>query len=437
MFPGAFFQIVEGRMFLKRTLKILSNLILLVVLCTGQVAAAPNARPAEDGSQQARLEPSPGPGSTMRVSVSSEGVEGDDDSTHFPSISADGRYVAFTSEANNLVDGDTNGVGDVFVHDYLTNATTRVSVNSSGEEGNFESLYYTSLSADGRYVAFQSYANNLVDGDLNYRRDVFVRDTLANTTIRVSVNSSGGEGNDHSDTPSISANGRYVAFESAASNLVSGDTNGYADIFVRDTLTNTTKLVSVNSSGVKGSGGEFPSISADGRYVAFLSFATDLVDGDTNGVEDVFVRDTLTNTTTCVSVNSSGVIGNDRSYGHSSISADGRYVAFSSAADNLVDGDTKNSGDVFLRDTLMNTTTIVSVSSNGVKGNVGSSSPSISADGRYVAFASVATNLVDDDTNGIIQDIFVRDTLTNTTIRVSVNSSGGEGNDRSDTPCGI
>jgi Ca2+-binding RTX toxin-like protein len=366
-----------------------------------------------------------------RVSVDSAGNQAIDNSVS-PSISADGRFVAFDSNASNLVPGDTNNTFDIFVRDVLTNTTSRVSVNSAGNQGNNFSLF-PSISADGRFVAFDSNASNLVPGDTNNTTDIFVRDLSTNTTTLVSVSSSGDRGNGYSSASltSISADGRFVVFESDATNLVPGDTNNERDIFVRDLLTNTTTLVSASSSGERGNNDSLSnSISANGRFVAFRSFATNLVPGDTNNTSDIFVRDLLTNTTTRVSVDSAGNQGNYTSENFPSISADGRFVAFQSYATNLVPGDTNNQSDIFVRDLSTNTTTLVSVSSSGDRGNGRSALPSISADGRFVTFESDATNLVPGDTNNR-QDSFVRDLLTNTTTRVSVSSSGDQGNDLS------
>jgi Ca2+-binding RTX toxin-like protein len=370
------------------------------------------------------------------ISFDSAGNQGNS-SSYNPSISADGRFVAFYSEASNIVPGDTNNSYDIFVRDTLTNTTTLVSLDSAGNQGNSDS-YSASISADGRFVAFSSEASNIVPGDTNNYADIFVRDRLTNTTTRVSVDSAGNQGNRDSYSPSISADGRFVAFYSESSNIVPGDTDENGDIFVRDRLTNTTTPVSVNSAGNQTfSESNFPSISADGRFVAFESFASDLVPGDINydtetAVRDIFVRDRLTNTTTRVSVDSAGNQAY-RSSGSASISADGRFVAFSSFDSNIVPGDTNSSQDVFVRDTLTNTTTRVSVNSAGNQGNSESGSPSISADGRFVAFTSRASNIVPGDTNNSY-DLFVRDTLTNTTTRVSVDSAGNQGNFESGSP---
>jgi Tol biopolymer transport system component len=334
-----------------------------------------------------------------------------------PSISADGRYVAFDSDVANLVPGDTNGLSDIFVRDRTAGVTYLVSKNSAGDQGNTYSVY-PSVSADGRYVAFMSGATNLVYADTNGVADIFVRDRQTGTTTRVSRNSAGVEGNDGSFSPSISGDGRYVAFPSDATNLVAGDTNGVSDIFVRDRNTGTTYLVSKSSTGEIGNGySTAPFISADGRYVVFDSYATNLVAGDTNGMSDVFVRDRQTGTTTLVSKSSTGVLGSGNSY-YASISADGRYVAFYSYAVNLVTGDTNGVEDIFVRDRQTGTTTRVSKSSAGVEGDGDSIYPSISADGRYVVFYSAASNLVPGDINGA-GDTFVRDRQTGTTTLVS------------------
>ncbi|MEG4277568.1 calcium-binding protein [Microcoleus sp. MON1_C1] len=369
-----------------------------------------------------------------RVSVDSAGNQANNGSGD-PSISADGRFVAFASRAPNLVPGDTNNSQDIFVRDLLTNTTTRVSVDSAGNPGNGES-YLPSISGDGRFVAFASDAANLVPGDTNGSRDVFVRDLSTNTTTRVSVDSAGNQGNGISNPPlskpSISADGRLVAFASAATNLVPGDTNNSQDIFVRDLLTNTTTRVSVDSAGNQAIGNSFStSISANGRFVAFSSLAFNLVPGDTNNTTDVFVRDLFTNTTTRVSVSSTGNQGNIFTSSFPSISADGRLVAFVSDATNLAPGDTNNRNDIFVRDLSTNTTTRVSVDSAGNQANNNSFAiPSISGDGRFVAFLSEASNLVPGDTNGS-RDIFVRDLSTNTTARVSVSGAGNQANDTS------
>jgi Tol biopolymer transport system component len=369
---------------------------------------------------------------TVRVSVSSSDTQANSRSMS-PAISADGRYVAFESYASNLVAGDTNDRRDVFVGDRVTGTTERVSVSSSGTQANSRSMS-PAISADGRYVAFESNASNLVAGDTNDRRDVFVRDRATGTTRRVSVSSSGTQANSRSMSPAISADGRYVAFNSDARNLVAGDTNRAQDVFVHNRSTGTTRRVSKSSSGTQANqrsstGG----ISADGRYVAFESIARNLIAGDTNDRSDVFLRDRATGTTRRVSVSSSGTQANAPSYSPA-ISADGRYVAFESWASNLVADGTSGDPEVFVRDRATRTTQRVSVSSAGTHSyDSGSYSPAISADGRYVAFESWASNLVAGDTNDR-SDVFVRDRATGTTQRVSVSSAGTQANQGSWDP---
>lgn len=344
-------------------------------------------------------------GVVTRVSIASSGSEGNSSSVA-PGLSADGRYVAFESFASNLVLGDTNGDMDVFVHDTSTGVTTRVSVDSAGNEGGSDSNR-ARLSSDGRYVVFDSQAQNLVPGDGNAQRDVFVHDTQTGSTTRVSVGTSGNEGNGRSQVPSISGDGRYVAFQSSATNLVTGDTNGVWDIFVHDTQTGATERVSTDSAGSEGDLNSFePKLSADGRFVAFRSLATNMVVGDTNNVQDIFIHDRQTDTTTRVSVDGVGNEGNGFSTSPS-ISADGRYVAFQSSATNLVVGDTNAQADIFVHDTQIGSTTRISTDSEGNESDGSSFQPSLAAEARYLAFVSNATNLVSNDTNAA-QDVFIR-----------------------------
>jgi len=348
------------------------------------------------------------------------------------SISADGRYVAFMSMASNLVVGDVNGAADVFVRDVVTGATTRVSMSDTEFEGNGESLH-PSISGDGRYVAFESVASNLVQGDTNGKRDIFVRDLVEGKTVRVSLNDADGEGNGDCYLPSISADGRYVAFESDATDLVSDDTNGKRDIFVRDLVAGTTVRASLTDGGIQGNGDSFhSSISADGTLVAFESDATDLVSADGNGTRDIFVRDLVAGTTTRVSVSTEGIQGNADS-GYPSISAEGRYVAFESVSNNLVPNDHNGEWDIFVRDRESGSTSIASLTDAEAWANNSSERPSISGDGRYVAFVSWATNLIIGDTNGYL-DVFVRDLVADTTTRMSVAADGTQGNNASNFP---
>jgi len=344
-------------------------------------------------------------GQTGRVSIGNAGEQANNFSLYL-AISGDGRYVAFESEATNLVSEDTNNYRDVFVHDRETGQTERVSVDNDGNEGN-DASWNPSISADGRYVAFESWATNLAPSDTNGEYDVFVHDRETGQTERVSVDDAGNQGNNSSGEPSISGDGRYVAFWSWASNLVPGDTNGTYDVFVHDRETGQTKRVSVDSTGNQGNyGSSSPSISADGRYVAFVSQAYNLVPDDTNASYDVFVHEPQTGETERVSVDPAGNQGNHDS-GIPSISADGRYVAFQSCSSDLVPDDTNDLCDVFIHDRQTGQTERVSLDSAGRQGNGNSGDPSMNGDGRYVAFSSEATDLVSEDTNNC-RDVFVR-----------------------------
>jgi hypothetical protein len=390
---------------------------------------------------------------TTRVSVSATGAQAMDFS-QLPEISADGRYVAFYSFAANLVAGDTNARADIFVKDRQTGAVDRVSVASDGSQANGNSLNQ-SISGDGRFVVFESTASNLVPGDTNNREDVFVRDRQTATTTRVSVSTSGAQGTGFSGNPTISANGRYVAFRSSSPTMVANDTNGEIDVFLRDLEAKTTVNISVASNGVQANRYSLlASLSADGQIVAFTSPATNLVPGDTNDTDDIFVRDVTQGTTTRVSVSSTGAQANGSSNGQA-MSADGRFVAFTSFSfslipsggwglyihdrqsrttsalsliafgndPNVVPGGAALSSDgsalcysqrmasglyeTFLMDRQTLAITTVGVAMNGAAGNNTSFRCAISGDGRLIAFESMATNLVPGDTNAQA-DIFVR-----------------------------
>jgi Tol biopolymer transport system component len=322
-------------------------------------------------------------------------------------VSGDGRFVVFRSQATDLVPGDTNAVEDIFVRDRQNATIERVSVGSSGGEANADSSY-PSITDDGRFVVFNSSATNLVPGDANGYSDVFLRDRQAGTTERMSVSSSGTEGNGDSYLATISADGRLIAFVSSAANLVAGDSNGYLDAFVHDRQTGATQRVSVASDGTQGDGEcLMVVISGVGRHVAFMSSATNLVPGDANGLQDIFVRDVQTGTTERISVSPAGTDA-DGDSGWPNISDDGRLVSYRSNAGNLVPGSSFYHGDVFVHDRLNGTTEIASTTTGGALANAGSGLPSMSGLGRYVVFRSLASDLVPGDTNGFT-DIFLHD----------------------------
>jgi Ca2+-binding RTX toxin-like protein len=270
-------------------------------------------------------------------------------------------------------------------------------------------------------VAFHSFATNLVSGDTNNSDDIFVRDLVEGTTTRASVADDGTQATGGGAFPDISGNGRFVVFESFSTNLPGG---GGGAVYRRDLVNGTTMLVSIDLAGGRSRGAK-PAISHDGNVVAFVTFDSDVVTGDTNNAQDVFARDLGAGTTTRVSVDSGGEQGNANSGNTrepSAISGDGRFVAFGSAATNLVGTDTNASTDIFLRDLRDGVTTRVSVSSTGTESNGASDAPSLDGDGSRVAFESSASNLVPDDAAGV--DVFVRDTLAGTTTVESVDSTG-------------
>ncbi|BBO67536.1 hypothetical protein DSCA_14660 [Desulfosarcina alkanivorans] len=367
-----------------------------------------------------------------RLDLTAAGSEGSG-SSGLSAVNATGTDVAFSSGASNLTGSDFNGKNDIFVYDWEHIAILRVSVDNRGTEGDGDSSDPV-ISAGGRHVAFASKATNLVAGDTNGNEDIFIFDRVSETIDRASVDNRGTEGDGDSRDPVISAGGRYVAFASEATNLVVGDTNGFSDIFLHDRVSETIARVSVDGSGGQGNGGSHsPAISADGRYVTFASDASDLVAGDTNGFGDIFLHDRVSETVARVSVDGSGGQGNGGSHSPA-ISADGRYVAFASDASNLVAGDTNGFGDIFLYDRSDESVVRVNVGRGGLQGDQESREPAISADGRYIAFTSEAANLVVDDTNGA-PDIFVADRTNGIIERISVDNSGVEGNAGSRAAC--
>lgn len=387
---------------------------------------------------------------TSLISVDSDGQQGNAESGSPPAyggeaeLSGDGRVVVFNSTAGNLVPGDTNGKRDIFIHDRATGEVSLVSRGVAGVPADGDSPL-GAISEDGNIIAYHSFATNLVNGDVNGNGDVFVLDRRTHLTSRVSVKTVTGEEGScdvppagsldcTSFDPHLSHDGNLVVFGSTFSNLVSGDTNAQSDIFVHDQSTKVTERVSVGPAGLESDGfSGNPGISADGRYVVFESKGTTLIGAgqDTNGFSDIFVHDRATGVTTRVSVGAGSVQGNDHSF-TPSISRDGRIVAFWSLANNLVANDTNGVADVFVVDWQSPSSTVrrVSVDQTGVEGNGESRVPMLSRDGRFVVYESEATNLIGPglDTNGQT-DIFVVDTepgAINPVRRVSVNGDGAE-----------
>jgi Tol biopolymer transport system component len=347
-------------------------------------------------------------GQTTCVSLAPDGSPANQDGFG-PRISANGRFVAFTSFASNLVPGDTNGLADVFVHDRQTGLTTRVSVASDDTQGDFSS-FFPSLSADGRFVAFESDATNLVPGDTNGDRDLFVHDRQTGQTTRVSVASDGTPSDRESRDAAISADGRFVAFTSFATNLVAGDTNGVSDVFVHDRQTGDTTRVSVASDGTEATGGMgirslSPALSGDGRVVVFVSNAANLVPGDTNADFDVFAHDRGTGATALVGRRGTRRLGERAP----ALSADGTLVAFDGPPTALGGQCPGTSSQIHAHDRVTGVTLCATPgpAPDFPGGNNESFAPALSGNGRVLAFATLATNLIPGDTNDEVDVLLV------------------------------
>lgn len=355
------------------------------------------------------------------------------------SISSDGSYVVFISESTNLVAGDTNGLSDVFLYEVATGDIERINEGPLGVEADVGTSWQSVISGDGRYIAFLSEATNLVAGDINAKSDIFTYDTVEDEMLLISNDFNGTPSNDDSFFATISQDGRYIAYGSSATDLVEDDTNGLADVFVWDRTTGENTRVSVadDESEITDSFSSHSSISATGRYVVFGSASAELVSGDTNGQSDVFLRDTVLGTTERISVDSNEVeIDNFISVitlHNPMISEDGRYVVFWTEGA-FVPEDTNDAGDVYLRDRTLGTTERVSVSTNGAQTASGNGLGAISSDGRYVTFGSSSNNLVPGDTTSGdgTADIFIRDTFYDVTSRVNISEAGLESDGGSD-----
>lgn len=364
--------------------------------------------------------------SAQHVELITNGVNGQsNEGSLYPEITADGRYIVFQSAASNLVAGDTNSAPDSFLFDRETKVTRRLTVRSDGAQASQGGLEPV-ISLDNRYVTFYSFSNDLVAGDTNSSADCFLHHLPTGATTRISVATNGTQGNGGSRYPVLSSSGRYVAFESVSNNLVANDTNGARDVFLHDRVTSVTSRVSETAAGVQGNADSVDSfISPDGRYVVFESSADNLVPNDTNLSTDVFLKDLQTGALTRISVDSNGLEGNGISE-NASINDGGTLVAFASYANNLVAQDANGYEDLFLRDLTTGVTERINLSSGGAQGHVGAYEPTLSPDGGFVVFFSAASNHVPGDSNSQL-DVFVRDLANGTTERVSVGDLGQQG----------
>lgn len=358
-----------------------------------------------------------------RFSVTSAGEQALGSSSR-PSLSGDGRFATFMSGAANLVAGDTNDFGDIFVKDRLTGKVERVSVSTSGAQSNYTSSR-SLISSDGRLVVFESAASNLAPCQTTQRQMLFLHDRQTGETTCLVAGINGTEPNGWVSNAAMTPDGRYIAFESFASNLVPGDTNGYEDVFVLDRETSQLTCVSATPEGVTSyRGANNPSISANGRYIAYDAPESRLLPGY-NSYSQIYLYDRQTSTTTRVSVGVDGKAGNKPSSAPH-ISADGLRVVFYSRADNLGFG-TLSYKQILMYDQPTGEFSLISKSSAGALGDLDSEYPRISPDGRFITFASNASNLVTDDTNSI-SDIYLHDLLTGVTSRLSMAADGTQGN---------
>lgn len=387
---------------------------------------------------------------TVRASLGAANQQGGGDVPTIPervvSVSGDGRYVAFTSRAPNLVPGDLNGDNDVFRRDMVSRTTELVSANRFGSGTGNSASGFPSISYDGRYVAFSSTASNLHVDDGDTASDVYVRDMDTGEMILVSRASGplGVKGSGASGFPSISGDGRFVAFESVAANLdglpVGGDDDdAESDIYRRQVvdpslqfLTTLVSRQSVGIGGVKGNDtSDRPRISSDGRFVVFQSIANNLVsnvaDGgpDTNGQQDIFLRDVDTQNTRRVSISLTGAEAINGGSDSPSVSDDGRYIAYRSLAGNLHPDDDGGQNDIFLFDAQTGLVIICSQHTFGTQAGNSCSFPVVTGDGRYIVFESGATSLVNGDNNNRT-DVFRHDRTTRETVRLSVGTYGSE-----------
>ncbi len=341
-------------------------------------------------------------------------------------FSADENLVVFSSDASNLIAGDANGFTDIFVANLSAGTVTRVSIGSGVEEANGAS-FFPSISADGRYVAFQSSASNLVANDGNGTADIFVKDLQTGTIALASSSSAGTVSDNFSSLPAISANGQYVVFSSFASNLAAEDTDSFVDIFRKNLSSGQIDLVSKTSAGVKGNlDSTSAAISADGRFIAFATDADNLLpaNADNNNATDIYRKDMSDGSLTLVSANAAGTIGGAES-SSPSISADGNIVAFVSASLNLAAVDGNGADDVFIKNLTTQAVERVSVSDLGSELAGLSNSPSISDDGTLISFVTQDETAVAGDGNFTF-DVFVRNTTLGTTTRVSTRANGAE-----------
>lgn len=374
---------------------------------------------------------------TELISVGVGGTPANNNSIQ-STISWDGKLVLFTSLATNLVPTDTNTAVDVFLRDRIAGTTERISRRPNGVQAN-DSSGGAMMNPIATLFTYYSFATNLVPSDTNGFSDVFVAqrdpDTAAITVARLSMGFAGDEANGDSFLSDLSDDGTRIVYDSVATNLIPADENTWSDVFLYDAGSDSTIKISISNNNTPGNDrSERPRIAADGSYAIFLSYANNLVTGDTNNEPDIFGVDLVTYQVTRVSVGTGGAQANlGARPAEYAISPDGRYIVFASDSTNLVTDDLNNAPDIFLHDRIANTTRLISVARNGTRANGGSYDPSISANGRFIAFNTIADNLYPNDTNGV-GDGVVADRLTRLIQPVSVSYDGSALTSDSGTP---
>jgi uncharacterized repeat protein (TIGR01451 family) len=371
------------------------------------------------------------PGDLTLVSTSDSGVKGNNISDS-PVLSADGTRVAFASYATNLDAADTDRWADAYVNDLVTGDLILASTSDAGADANSDS-YAFGLSADGTKVAIQSIAQNLDPGDSDTNYDVYVKDLLTGEIVLVSTSESGSNANADSLYPSLSADGTRVSFWSEADNLDPADTDEFADVYVKDVVTGDLVLVSTSDSDVKANGHSvYHSLSADGRFVAFQSLASNLDPTDTDGFTDIYVKDLVTGDIVLASTSDGGIKANTDA-GAPILSADGTRVSFVTAASNLDPADTDDFADIYVKDMVTGDVVLATTSDSDVKANGHTSESTMSGDGTRVAFWSEASNLDPADTDGFT-DVYVKDLVTGDLVLVSMSEDGVKANSSSFHP---
>jgi Tol biopolymer transport system component len=351
---------------------------------------------------------------TDLVSVTADGTQGNENSI-LPSVDADGRFVVFESPASNLTSSDDNGKYDVFLTDRDTGSLELISRGADGRPLPGDSGG-SQISADGRFVTYHSWTGTSAEPP-----KVYVYDRVEQATEQISAGARGGT------SPTISGDGRYVTFTSSSEDIVPDANRWYEDVFLHDRKAGETRIVSSSADGTQGDRSSSKGVvTADGRHVAFVSSATNLVPGDTNGAEDIFLKNLTTGDVQRITVTSDGSQLTDFFiYSDPSVSADGRYVSYATTGA-FDPADVNGDIDVYLRDTVTGETTLLSRRAGGEPLSSGwASSPAVSGDGSSIAFWSNSSQIVAGDTN-YTGDLFVYDRASGVTERVSVTSSGAE-----------